>query len=157
MQRILLAVVVSIFTITIHAETLKLPLGKGKVPHFSFEGEKGWILKSDRPQGDRWVVYDQNVKANIAKIEYKLSNTDQKQLTEVESKDLQLGSFKVEKFTVTTSFPSPGEKATEGLITSYSFDDGALKGLVVTTEEYDAKSELDKKLEKALSTVKLSK
>jgi hypothetical protein len=157
MQKILLAVFISIFTTAANAETLKLPQGKGKVPHFTFEGEKGWVLKADRPQGDRWVVYDQNAKANIGKIEYKLSSTDQKQLPEVETKDLQLGSFKVEKFTVTTSFPNPGEKATEGLITSYNYTDGILKGLVLMTKEYDAKSELDKKFEKALSTIKLSK
>jgi hypothetical protein len=134
------------------ADSLRLPQGKGKCPAFSFEAEKGWHLKSDRKAGDRWVLLD-SANKQVARFDYKISNTDQKQLPEVESKKIKLGQHEVEKLTVTTSFPEDGAKASEGLITSYSFDSGRLEGLVVMTPEYSTTSGLDKKIEKMLGTL----
>lgn len=148
-----------IFSILISAQvwglTLKLPQGKGKCPAFSFEAEKDWILKSDRPKGDRWWVINSKTKSQIARFDFKLSNTDQKQLQVVEETEIKLNGFSLDKYTVTTSFPEVGQKATEGLVTSYQFKSGKLEGLVIMSPEYSTNSELDKKIEKIISSIKL--
>ena len=135
------------------ADTSKLPQGKGKCPSFSFETEKGWHLKSDHKAGDRWILLD-SANAQVARLDYKIANTDQKQLPEVESKKIKLGQFEVEIYTITTSFPEDGMKATEGLITSYTFNAGRLKGLVIMTAQYSKASSLDNKIEKLIETIR---
>ena len=140
---------------SLHANTLNLPLEKGTIPKLTFLGEKNWILKSARQKGDRWMLLDKKNKMEIAHFYFKLGNTEQKQLPEVQNIEIKLGPYKVNKYTVTTSFPDKNEKVTSGLITSYNYVNGELKGLVVVSQEYDKKSGLDKIIEKALASIKL--
>lgn len=148
----------SVFVGTIgFAKTLKVPQGKGKCPKFTFEVEENWVLKSDRPKGDRWWLVDSITKENIVRIDYKLPNVDQKQLPIVEEGELDLKEISVSKFTTTSSLPEEGQKATEGLVTSYSVGSGKLKGLVFMSTEYSSKIALDKKIEKIISSIKLVK
>jgi hypothetical protein len=149
--------VLAIFIITLvsyfsSASELNLPQGKGKCPPFSFSAETGWHLKSDRKLGDRWWLLDSG-KNEIARFDYKIGHTDQKQLREVEKKELKLGSFTVEKYTVTTSFQDDGVTATEGLITSYTFSEGRLNGLVIMSPPYSKASGLDQKIEKLIRSI----
>lgn len=137
------------------AKVFKIPGAKGSCSAFTFEGDKGWTLKPTRKAGGRWSLLDAK-KKDLARFDCGLANTDQKQLTEVESKSLTLGEFKSEKLTVTSDFPEEGQKATEGLITSYTYSEGPLKGLVVMSPEYDASSGLEQTLEKMLASIKVA-
>ena len=136
---------------------LSLPKGKGNCPKFSFEVDSHLSLKSDRAKGDRWLLMNQKAKSVLARFDYKLSNTDQKQLPQVADLEIQLGKYKWQKFTVTASPPEEGRAATTALTTSYSFIGKELDGLVVMSDEYDLESEADKKIEKILSSIKLER
>lgn len=153
MKNFLFLCLILISSESLNAKTFNLPEGKGLCPKFSFKGEDSWTLKSDRPKGDRWILRDDSKNINILRFDYKVSSTDQKQLPEVEEKILQLGDHKVSKYTVTTA--PEKEKAVSGLITSYNFETGKLAGLVVMTEEYEKASELDKKIESMLKTIRM--
>ncbi len=156
----IVALLLSSFSISKEMDKmLSLPIGKSKCPHFSFSGPPNWILKSGRKKGDRWLIWDVTAKKQIARFDYNLSNTDQKQLPEVFSGEVKLGTFSADKFTITME-PVNGEepeKIITGLVTSYSYGSGKLKGLVVMTEEYDKTSGIESQLEKALSSIKIEK
>jgi hypothetical protein len=148
---VLLALLVTALS---HAEVLSLPQGKAKCPHFTFEGESGWKLKSGRTNVSRWLLVDSNANQQIAEFDYGLDDSTQRQLRKVDDKVIQLGSYKVEKYTVTLDPSKSPEEATTQLFTSYTFTSGKLKGLVVQTPKYDAASGLDQRIEKALATIK---
>jgi hypothetical protein len=139
------------------SKTFELPQGKGKCPHFTFTGDDNWVLKSDRKKGDRWILLDSKTKMQIVRFDYKLPHTDQRQVPEVEDIEMNLGGFKVNKFTVSLMFMDEAVKATEGLITSYSYADGPLQGLVAMSDQYDVKDGLANKIEKILSSIKVKK
>lgn len=156
MTKLMFLAVGILFAFSANAETLTVPGAKGSCSKFSFEGQGGWRLKSTRKKGGRWELRDKKGKL-VARFDCGLANTDQKQLSEVEDLTLTLGGFEVEKLTVSLAPPQEGVRASDGLITSYSYPEGDLHGLIVMSNEYDASSGLDKIIEKALATVHVEK
>lgn len=150
------AIVLSLcFSVSAFSETVHFPTGKGKCPKFSVELPKGWSVKSARAKGDRWQLTNER-KEKVARFDYKLSHTDQKMMPEVSESEFKIVDSKVTKYTVTDDVAnSEPSKATTGLITSYSFNDGKLEGLVLMTESYDKDSGLEEKLEAVLNSLKL--